>query len=199
MSVNYTQQSFNEDIRFISSYIEMEKSSLAKVKKFLKEILPARKFEHLYDSWAGRYDKENKVGQFGSFFTNIEHKTQALFILNWGIEIQSLDEYFVSLESSPIASITTTPPLTIERLHYLTVFFLNHGIDKVVNGYSLTDLPKERYGNSYNWGKYILSLNTIEQYRLLSHLANYCNEQIEYSKVNRDRLKGAKVFQHNVN
>lgn len=187
----YTQQNLNEDLQFISSYVAMEKSSLPKVKKFLKGILPPHKFEHLYDSWAGRYDEENKVGQFGSFFTNIEHKTQALFLKDWGLEVPYFEEYLQTLESSPIASITTTPPVIIERLHYLLVFFLNHGINKEVNGCSLIDLPKERYGNSYNWGNYILSLNKLEQFRVLSHFSTYINEQIENSKKNREMLKGA--------
>lgn len=191
--MNYTEQNLNEDLQFISSYVVMEKSSLAKVKNFLKDILPPRKFEHLYNSWAGRYNKENKVGQFGSFFTNIEHKTQALFLRDWGLEVPNFEEYLQILQSSPIASITTTPPVIIERLHYLLVFFLNHGIDKVVNGYSLIDLPKERYGNSYNWGNYILSLNKLEQFRLLSHLAAYSNEQIKNSNINRKMMKGAKL------
>lgn len=194
--MNYTQQNFNEDLLFISSYLTMEKSSLSKVKKNLKDILPPRKFEHFFNSWAGRYDEENKIGQFGSFFTNIEHKTQALFLINWGLEVPNFEEYLRILESSPIASLTTAPPLIIERLHYLLVFFLNYGIDKIVNGYSLVDLPIERYGNSYNWGNYILSLNKLEQFRLLSHLSNYCNEQIKSSSNNRKNLKGATIFHH---
>lgn len=188
--MNYTQQNLNEDLQFISSYVAMEKSSLTKVKKLLKDILPARKVDHLYSSWVGRYD--DNVGQFGSFFTNIEHKTQALFLINWGLDVPNFEEYQTTLESSPIASITTNPPLIIERLHYLLVFFLNHGIDKVVNGYSLIDLPNERYGNSYNWGKYILSLNTLEQFRLLSHLATYCFQEIDLSEKNRKMLKDMK-------
>ncbi|REC39834.1 hypothetical protein [Chryseobacterium sp. 5_R23647] len=99
----YSEENFNEDLQFISSYVKMEKASLAKVKKFMKEILPPRKFEHLYNSWEGRYDKESKVGQFGSFFTNIEHKTQALFLRDWGLEIPNYEEYLRILESSPIA------------------------------------------------------------------------------------------------
>lgn len=191
--MNYSENNLNEDLQFISSYVAMEKSSLPKVKTFLKDILPARKFDHLYSSWAGRYDKESKVGQFGSFFTNIEHKTQALFIMNWGLEVPNYEEYLMNLESSPIASITTTPPVIVERLHYLLVFFLNHGINEEVNGYLLTDLPKQRYGNSYNWGNYILSLNKLEQFRLLSYLATYSYEQIDSSKINREMLKGASL------
>lgn len=194
--MNYTEENFNEDIQFISSYVKMEKSSLAKVKKLLKEILPPRKFEHLYNSWVGRYDKESKVGQFGSFFTNIEHKTQALFLRDWGFIIQDYEEYLRILDSNPIASLTTPPPLVIERLHYLLVFFLNNGINKEISGYSLINLPEERYGNSYNWGNYILALNKLEQYRLLSHLADYCNDQIKISSNNREKLKGATIFQH---
>lgn len=196
--MHYTEQQFKEDLQFISSYLEMEKFTLAKTKKYLREILPPRKFEHLNDSWIGRYDREKKVGQFGSFFTNIEHKTQAIFIKNWGIDIPYLDEYLEVLNSSPIASITTTPPVIIERLHYLLVFFLNHGIDEVVDGYSMVKLPKERYGNAHNWGNYILSLNTVEQFGLLSHLAKYCKEGIEDGQKNRDMLKNAKMFTHSL-
>ena len=191
--MNYTDQNFIEDLQFISSYMDMEKFTLPKTKKYLKDILPPRKFEHLNDSWYGRYDKENKVGQFGSFFTNIEHKTQALFIKSWGLEIPNFNEYLEEINSGPIASITTTPPVIIERLHYLLVFFLNHGINETVNGYSLVDLPIERYGNSHNWGNYILSLSKLEQFRLLSHIAKYCYEEIENSAKNRMMLKGATI------
>ena len=69
---------------------------------------------------------------------------------------------------------------------------LNHGINDI-EGYSLVDLPKERYGNSYNWGSYILSLNPIEQFKLLSHLSLYCHEQIDKSSKNREQLKRAKL------
>ena len=194
--MNYTEENFNEDLQFISSFVKMEKASLVKVKKFLKEILTPRKFEHLYNSWESRYDKDNKVGQFGSFFTNIEHKTQALFLRGWGLVVPNYEEYLSNLEINPIASLITTPPLIIERLHYLLVFFLNHGINDQVNGYSLINLPEERYGNSYNWGIYILSLNKLEQFRLLSHLANYSNEQIISSSNNRENLKCAIIFQN---
>lgn len=37
--MNYTEQQFIEDIQFISSYLAMEKSSLPKAKKFLKNCL----------------------------------------------------------------------------------------------------------------------------------------------------------------
>ena len=191
--MTYTEQNFNEDIQFISSYLVMEKLSLPKAKKFLKNILPSRKFEHLNNSWVGRYDTENKVGQFGSFFLNIEHKTQALFLTEWGLEIPNFEDYIQTLESSPIASLTATPPLIIERLHYLLLFFLNHGINEEVNGYSLINLPKERYGNSYNWGNYILSLNRLEQFRLLSHLETYTSEQISNSNRNREMMKNANL------
>lgn len=196
MNMIYSENNLNEDLQFLVSYVAMENSTLPKVKTFLKDILPARKFKHLYNSWEGRYSKENKVGQFGSFFTNIEHKTQALFLINWGLHVPNFEEYLENLESSPIASITTTPPLIVERLHYLLVFFLNHGINEEVNGYSLINLPEARYGNSYNWGNYILSLNRIEQFRLLSHLANYCSEEIKSSSSNREMLKKANVFHH---
>lgn len=68
------------------------------------------------------------------------------------MEIPNFEEYLQTLQSSPIAGITTKPPLIIERLHYLLVVFLNHGIDGQVNGHSLIDLPTELYGNSYNRG-----------------------------------------------
>lgn len=191
--MNYSERNLNEDLQFISSYLSMEKSSLSKVKKFLKDILPPRKFEHLNNSWVGRYDKENKKGQFGSFFTNIEHKTQALFLISWGLEVPNFQEYLRTLEVSPIASITTTPPEIIERLHYLLVFFLNHGIDMEVNGYSLINLPKDRYGNSYNWANYILSLDKVEQFNLLSHLAIYINDQMEISNNNREMIRGSRL------
>lgn len=193
MHMLYTEENLTEDIQFISSYLAMEKTSLPKAKKLLKSVLPPRKFDHLYSSWVGRYDTENKVGQFGSFFSNIEHKTQALFLIEWGLDIPDYENYLQALSSSPTASLTTTPPIVIERLHYLLIFFLNHGINDSVHGYSLTNLPKERYGNSHNWGNYILSLNTIEQFRLLSHLASYTNEQIAKSNRNRKMMKGAKL------
>ena len=109
----------------------------------------------------------------------------------WGIDIPNYKEYLEELESTPIAYFTATPPLLTERLNYLLVFFLNHGINDI-EGYSLVDLPKERYGNSYNWGSYILSLNPIEQFKLLSHLSLYCHEQIDKSSKNREQLKRAK-------
>lgn len=46
--MEYSELNFKEDLLFISSYVAMEESSLSKVKTFLKEILPAKKIEHLY-------------------------------------------------------------------------------------------------------------------------------------------------------
>lgn len=190
--MNYTQQNLNDDLRFISSYIAMESTTLAQSKKHLKSILPPHKLNHLTNSWVGRYDDDNKVGDFGSFYTNIEHKTQALFLLNWGLEIPDLENYLKEINSGPIASISTTPPILLERLHFLLVFFNNNGINSVVDGYSLIDLPKERFGNSYNWGNYILSLNKLEQFKLLSHISAYCFNGIKDSEENRAFFKTAK-------
>ncbi|WP_236648919.1 hypothetical protein [Spirosoma sp. 209] len=69
------------------------------------------------------------------------------------------------------------PPAKALQLHQLLKFFENHGINpQLTRQIALTELPDsdKRFGNSANWGDYILSLSDPEP--LLRQLIVYEDE-----------------------
>ncbi|MBE8969931.1 hypothetical protein IQ277_28030 [Nostocales cyanobacterium LEGE 12452] len=131
----------------------MENASLTVGKKLIRAVIDdAHKAEHLCDSWAGRN------GDFGSFFLNLSHETQGFFIEYWGVPIPALAEYSRQKEENPISVLFGGEPGEVTWIHKLMQYFNNHGIGDYKH-ILLPSLPVERYGNSKNWGNYILGLS----------------------------------------
>jgi hypothetical protein len=182
--MEYSATDFMTAIAFIKAYREMEQRSLGANKKFIKTIIEAHQFKHLYESWAGR---EN---DFGSYFLNLSHKNQGVFLLKFGIEVPSFQEYLTEIEIIPQAYAYANPPFIIMQLHELLKFFYNNGIhEKAVPGIEIYHLPENCYGNSTNWGNYILSLAMPDQLAILKQIPLNSLENIKADEENRNFIK----------
>jgi hypothetical protein len=170
----YTSEDFTAALLFIKAYRKMEDSPISLNKALIKSVVDKDKFDHLFNSWAGRKN------DFGSFFLNLSYKTQAQFIFNFGIVVSGYQEYLDNLRVSPYAYCYVVPPLVVCKIHQLLLFFNNHGIDEnSIPGLTLNQLPKKRFGNSTNWGKYILSLPMAEQLTLLKQVSLNTEDDIK--------------------
>jgi hypothetical protein len=119
------------------------------------------------NSWFGQKN------DFGHFFLNLSHDTQADFMEGWGIEVIGKQEYKTALAENPAAILFAKPPLTVTWLHELIKYFYNNGIGDG-NDLILSNLPEDDkcYGNSTNWGNYILSLSSEGRELVLQQLYN---------------------------
>lgn len=139
-------------VLFIHEYRSMENAPVKVGKNLIRAVIEDRhRAEHLCDSWAGRN------GDFGSFFLNLSHETQGLFMEYWGIPVSELAEYSRRKEENPISVLFGGEPEEVTWIHKLMLYFNNHGIGDYKD-IILPSLPTERYGNSRNWGAYILGL-----------------------------------------
>lgn len=188
--MEYSAKDFTNALTFIKQYRAMEVSSLPAIKKMIRSIVEPSQFNHLFESLAGRKN------DFGSFFLNLSYKTQANFLISFKIDVPGYHEFVSELNSSPAAYAYATPPMLVSQLHELLKFFNNNGIhENAVPGIKLYHLPADCYGNSTNWGKYILSLSMPDQLTILKQLAYNSIENIKSSEENRLFIKGA-IQQH---
>lgn len=159
------ESEFKDAIKFIRSYRELESQIVRISETFVREVSPPHLADHLGRSWRGR--KKN----FGDFYLNLSHSTQGNFLRAWGIEVYGLDGYNDAIRKNPLYHLSHEAPGTIKWLHELVKYFYNHGIMDTDN-VQLPSLPgtKARYGNSMNWGRYILSLPEPYQFVLLGQI-----------------------------
>jgi len=142
-----------DTVLFIHEYRSMESSPVSVGKKLITALFGNTHIsEHLCDSWAGR------KGDFGSFFLNLGHEKQGLFIEYWGIPVPALSEYSKRKNENPISVLFGGEPEVVTWIHKMMLYFNNHGIGDY-RDIILPSLPVERYGNSKNWGNYILGLS----------------------------------------
>jgi hypothetical protein len=165
-------------INFIKAYRAMETGSLSDNLKLITSIVDSDKAKHLCESWSGR---EN---DFGSFYLNLSHNTQAKFLLQWNIQLTGYDEYLTELESHSAAHVFATPPVEVSKIHHLLLFFNNYSVEDTT-GIKLPINAANRYGNSANWGKYILSLDREYQYSVLLQIMDYNAESMVEAQENR--------------
>lgn len=171
----------DEILHFIKSYRRLEQLPLEDGFAELRAITPTvlgdfplelkDLRQHFRNHW---YAKERS---FGQFYLNLPHYRQVFLLNHWGIVDWQDQEYIGTALVNPFFRIARRPPAKAYQLHQLLKFFENHGINKeLVQGITLTDLPefKKRFGNSSNWGDYILSLENPEQ--LLRQLISYESE-----------------------
>jgi hypothetical protein len=163
---------------FIRSYRALEQMPLEDGFAHLRAISPPilgddqqeekQLRQHFRNQW---YDKER---HFGLFYLNLSHDRQIYLLHHWNILDWQDGEYLGTALHNPYFRVMARPPGKALQLHQLLKFFENHGINKqLTGGITLTELPPEnkRYGNSANWGDYILSLSNPEG--LLRELVAY--------------------------
>ena len=159
-----------QTIEFIKSYRNMEKGTLANARAIIAKLSDDRPHEHLYGAWKG------KESNFGDWFLNLDHSTQSeiIRIFGQGIDDETIDRYNKLKEEEPIRALWLDPPPIVFHYHELLKFFYNHGIDEEpAPGILLSDIPvpEKQYGNSANWGDYILSLTPENQENVLCSIA----------------------------
>lgn len=153
-------------LRFIRNYRALENSTYAEGFNFFRKFIDASGQSHLYEHLCSHWKGKRK--DFGSFFMNLDTPNQIRILHLWGIHDPG-DQAYLSLDADPITFLVAQPPATISKLVKILIFFNNHGIESFppyasLPGLHLTVLPqaKRRYGNTANWGHYILSLVSPE-------------------------------------
>jgi len=161
-----------ESIQFIQAYRRMEKGTLKFAKTVIEQLSDHHIHQHLLAAWKG------KDHNFGDWFLNLSHSTQGeiIRIFGQGVDDPTIDKYIIQKNSDPVATLWLDPPPLVKRYHELLKFFYNHGInEEPATGVKLPAIPvpDKRYGNSENWGEYILSLNPMQQQYVISQIFAY--------------------------
>jgi hypothetical protein len=148
-------------ITFIKEYRKLENKLL---RDSIKEIRYIFQNDHLISSWEGR------KGNFGDFYLNLSPAAQFRFLEYWQLDDQEAHEYVSRVKTDEMTMLFVTPPPSINLSYQVVLFFYNHPIDShSIPGIELKDLPEHDkcYGNSANWGDYILSLPENRQQLVL--------------------------------
>lgn len=154
--------------KFITAYRKLEQAPPSVAKQLIRQVADTEQVAaHLCNSWDGR-------GQdFGDFYLNLSHKTQYRILRAWELGDDAGEAYEKKVTENAMAPLFTKMPLSIWWPHELLKFFYNHGISqKPAKDVSLPRLPAEdkQYGNSTNWGDYILGISPGEQTDVLNQI-----------------------------
>ncbi len=184
----HTQDDIDNCIDFIREYRRFENMQSVPAKDLLENIFasePLHKVDRIVEQW------KLKKKDFGAFYLNIDLPFRIRIYNSFGIEDLADIDYLEQIKLDPRAALFADQSLTYNRLHNLIVFFNNYGITEKPTEYlSLKDIPKfsgrsfdpkdPTFGNSKNWGTYILSLQDEEQKRVVGSIL--CNYQIDRYK-----------------
>ncbi|GLU56443.1 hypothetical protein Dfri01_59040 [Dyadobacter frigoris] len=142
-------------VLFIEKYRKMELADNKSNEHFIKKVVSTDWIaEHLCDAW------RQKRNDFGDFFLNLDDSIQGDFIEAWGISVPGLKSYKDELEDNPEYGWDNQPPEMIFWLFGLVKYFYNNGIGGRKDVILPVEPPEDkRFGNSTNWGDYILSMS----------------------------------------
>ena len=172
---------FSEILHFIRSYRALEQMPLEDGFAQLRAISPiipgddAAELKELRQHFRNQWYSKDR--HFGQFYLNLSHYRQIYLLHRWGIRDWQDEEYLGTALRNPFFRIAGRPPAKALQLHQLLKFFENYGINpQLTADITLTELPEEDkcFGNSANWGDYILSLTNPEQ--LLRQLIDHEKE-----------------------
>lgn len=142
-------------IRFIKSYRNLEKASLSEGYRIIRQVIHDDSIlaSHLCDHW--RWKKKG----FGHFFLNLDDDVMTRIVTSWSIP----NDYKI-----------------IFLLRHFVKYFENNGIDEDLPSIKETGIKKlpavkKCFGNSKNWGDFILSLQPEKQKELLQWILNNYN------------------------
>lgn len=160
---------------FINMYRRFEQLPYPNAFDILCRLVSAGDARHTCDQW------KSKKRQFGSFFLNLSNDTRIGFLKLWQIEDPSFDEYLDLKKNNYERYIFAQEPPVLEAMSNLLIFFLNHGIRVKPAGDSPLLLPAHTipksdakcYGDSTNWGKYILGLPWSEQFDVVGAILTH--------------------------
>lgn len=152
----------------------MEKATLDIGYYIIRKVYAEKHFkDHLCDHWRG------KKKCFSSFYLNLGTESQIMLLHYFGIKSEEDAKYLKMTEQDERSALFLDAPPVARTLHNLLLFFHNHGMNegKIREGIYLKTVPKvqkKRYGNSANWGDFILSLPIDEQQELIDSITiNY--------------------------
>jgi len=167
-----TQTSIDQAIQFIQRYHFLEKQNVKTGFDFIRRVFAKEGksgTDHLCDQW------KFKKKIFSSFYLNLGFRKQIAIMHEFGIVSDDDKAYLEGWEKADgdpsINMYWVTPPALCKSFQSLLLFFNNHGIQaQPYQWLNLTDLPKQDskcFGNSYNWAGYILTLDRVEQKRII--------------------------------
>lgn len=166
-------------ILFIITYRALEKLKLKDGVSYISDVYKNEtkwKLEHVVDMW------KEKKGNFGTFYLNLDSELKIRLYGYFGVSDETDRKYLNRIGENPGAALFLNTSHTYTRLRNLMVFFLNHSIGESPAPWlslPLKGLPatESSYGNSANWGKYILSLPSIQQEKIIRTILD--NYQVE--------------------
>lgn len=154
--------STEELIHFITEYRKIESSVFDYGYSIIRNVwfnyAPKNlsEYNHMCDKW------HHNRKDFGSFILgSLSHKQLMQLLRHWGITDPYDLDYAEACVQDHTYQFLNPPPAKTQMFHKMMLFFNNHGINQnPIPEIKLDTLPKDkdRFGNSKNWGKYILGL-----------------------------------------
>lgn len=153
-------------LRLIIKYRDLENAPLSRAYLLIREVAPKDIAAHVRDKW------HHHQKDFASFYLNLDYGLQLRFLNFWGVADLADFDFVRRKRENPRETLFEEPSGFLSTAKRVLLYFNNAGIgdsnDKVRHYY----LPENRYGNSANWGKYLLSLNMAEQVRIIMEILN---------------------------
>lgn len=150
----------------------MERCSDIEANNIIKVICEISDREHLKShlilSWLSN-DKN-----FAKWYLNLDvefmYYILATFkVLNYRDSEEA--EYLNLIEADPIEAALLPMPDLLEQCRNLLIFFIGTQVrHTLIPGTTLSKVPKKTFGNSANWGDYILSLPSSDQKAIIQHI-----------------------------
>ncbi|MEZ0612332.1 hypothetical protein ACAW74_27735 [Fibrella sp. WM1] len=126
--------------------------------------------KHFRAHW---YSKERA---FGRFYLNLPHYRQLYLLHHWEIVHYEDATYLWECQRDSRYALVGPPPLLVRQIHELALYFENHGISLQPSlDVTLPSLPQNfalRFGNTANWGDYLLALPEPEAEAVISQMLN---------------------------
>lgn len=166
-------------LQLIKEYRNMERSSYTVANNVIKVVCELCERQnltnHLANSW--RSKEEN----FADWYLNLDQEFMYYILASFNVlSYRDTDseeaEYLTLLEADPVEATFLPLPGLLEHSRKLLLFFNNNAIEAdAIPGITLPKIPmlsKNKYGNSANWGDYILSLPSSDQDTIIQNIIN---------------------------
>jgi hypothetical protein len=153
----------------LSGYRKLEVAPLETGFEVIKRTAKSYQVNHLCGHW------RSKKKDFGAYYLNLDYKCQFSLLNSFGI-YDDIDKAFIAeFEADERKMLFVRPKGILKAAHAVLIFFNNHGISTNPAGdgsVNLNVLPakNKQYGNSANWGAYMLALPSDERNRILAEI-----------------------------
>ena len=165
--------STEEVLKFIQKYRALENSSYemanGHIQKMLSPKMSYSTIIHLCGHWKG------KSKNFASWYLNLGTQTQIFILQSLGIVSDQDDKWLSEFKRDEMTGCFMNAPDKAGSLNSLILFFHNNAVDEgtfnyhniPTTGINFPTLLKKQYGNSANWGDFILANCMIDASPLL--------------------------------